>query len=117
MKKIVTQAGKFGPYNTVEVLADRYHVDGADLPFTVVGQGEISDVVDGDFPPVIALPPYDEAAEAVREQRNINLTKSDWTQVADAPVNKQAWATYRQSLRDIPSQPGFPWEVVWPVKP
>ena len=50
MKKIVTATGKFGPYNSVEVLEDRYHVDGADLPFTVIGQGEISDVVDGDFP-------------------------------------------------------------------
>jgi len=55
MKKITTAAGKFGPYESVEVLEDRYRVDGpSDLPFTVVGQGEISDVMDGDFPP----PPY-----------------------------------------------------------
>ena len=55
MKKITTAAGKFGPYNSVEVLEDRYRVDGpSDLPFTVVGQGEITDAVDGDFPP----PPY-----------------------------------------------------------
>jgi len=52
MKKITTVVGKFGPYNSVVILEDRYHVDGADLPFTVVGQGEISDVVDNDFPPV-----------------------------------------------------------------
>ena len=52
MKKITTFVDKFGPYETVEVLEDRYRVDGpADLPFTVIGQGEISDVVDGDFPP------------------------------------------------------------------
>lgn len=56
MKKIITAAGKFGPYESVEVLEDRYRVDGpSDLPFTVVGQGEITDVVDGDFPPP---PPY-----------------------------------------------------------
>lgn len=55
MKKITTAAGKFGPYESVEVLEDRYRVDGpSDLPFTVVGQGEITDAVDGDFPP----PPY-----------------------------------------------------------
>jgi hypothetical protein len=55
MKKIITAAGKFGPYESVEVLEDRYRVDGpSDLPFTVVGQGEITDAVDGDFPP----PPY-----------------------------------------------------------
>jgi len=55
MKKITTAAGKFGPYTSVEVFEDRYRVDGpSDLPFTVIGQGEISDAVDGDFPP----PPY-----------------------------------------------------------
>lgn len=61
MKKIVTLVGKFGPYNKVEVMSDRYRVeDAADLPFTVIGQGEISDVVDGDFPepePVVVETP------------------------------------------------------------
>ncbi|WP_199750779.1 MULTISPECIES: tail fiber assembly protein [Gemmobacter] len=48
------------------------------------------------------------------------LSDSDWTQLADAPLTpaKQAqWATYRQELRDIPSQPGYPGSVSWPVKP
>jgi hypothetical protein len=58
MKKITTATGKFGPYNSIEILSDRFHVDGGDLPFTVIGQGEITDVVDGDFPP--PPPPYDE---------------------------------------------------------
>ena len=58
MKKIITASGKFGPYKSVEVLEDRYRVDGpSDLPFTVIGQGEISDVVDGDFPPVPYVAP------------------------------------------------------------
>jgi hypothetical protein len=62
MKKITTSAGKFGPYEAVEVLEDRYRVDGpADLPFTVIGQGEISDVVDGDFPPPSVTAPVVEA--------------------------------------------------------
>jgi hypothetical protein len=43
MKKITTQSAVFGPYNEVEVLDDRYRVDGADLPFTVIGTGVISD--------------------------------------------------------------------------
>ncbi len=55
-------------------------------------------------------------AEA-RAQRNQLLTASDWTQVDDAPVDKAAWATYRQTLRDIPQQGGFPTIVTWPVKP
>lgn len=53
----------------------------------------------------------------VREQRNRLLAESDWTQVSDAPVDKTAWATYRQGLRDITAQAGFPWEVTWPTKP
>ena len=50
MKKITTSIGVFGPFNSVKVWEDRYHCDGGDYPFTVVGQGNISDVVDGDFP-------------------------------------------------------------------
>lgn len=53
----------------------------------------------------------------VRSTRNARLAACDWTQVADSPVDKAAWATYRQELRDITSQPGFPWEITWPVAP
>lgn len=54
-------------------------------------------------------------SESVRLERNLKLTASDWTQVADAPVDKNAWATYRQALRDITTQDGFPYNIVWPV--
>lgn len=56
-------------------------------------------------------------ASAVRAERNRRLTESDWTQVADAPVDQAAWAAYRQALRDLTAQPGFPWEVTWPDAP
>ena len=56
-------------------------------------------------------------AKSVREDRNRRLSETDWTQLDDAPVDKTAWATYRQALRDIPAQSGFPWEVTWPAKP
>lgn len=55
MKKITINGVNYGAYNTIEVLDDRYRCDGADLPFSVVGQGVISDTVDGDFPPAISL--------------------------------------------------------------
>lgn len=58
-----------------------------------------------------------EAGNAVRSQRDRLLSSCDWTQVADAPVNKTAWAAYRQELRDIPSQAGFPGNVIWPSQP
>ena len=56
-------------------------------------------------------------ADSVRKQRNEKLSECDWTQVNDAPVNKTAWATYRQALRDITAQSGFPWTVEWPASP
>jgi hypothetical protein len=56
-------------------------------------------------------------ADQVRGERYGLISESDWTQLPDTPVNKEAWATYRQALRDIPQQPGFPWSVTWPIKP
>ena len=61
--------------------------------------------------------PVAQLAEEVRDKRNALLTASDWTQIADAPVDQTAWATYRQALRDITDQDGFPETVVWPVEP
>lgn len=58
-----------------------------------------------------------EQAKAVRQQRGEKLKETDWTQVADAPVDKALWATYRQALRDVTTQEGFPWTVTWPVEP
>ena len=59
----------------------------------------------------------DRAAAEIRTERDTKLTESDWTQVADVPVDQAAWATYRQALRDIPEQSGFPNEVNWPTEP
>ena len=56
-------------------------------------------------------------AAATRADRNQRLANSDWTQLSDAPVDKTAWAAYRQALRDITAQAGFPWDVQWPDKP
>jgi hypothetical protein len=56
-------------------------------------------------------------AASQRAERNRRIAECDWTQVADSPVDKQAWAVYRQALRDLPSQAGFPWDVVWPTQP
>ena len=56
-------------------------------------------------------------AVAVRKQRDEKLAECDWTQVEDSPVDKTVWASYRQALRDITAQSGFPWTVEWPAKP
>jgi len=56
-------------------------------------------------------------AEAMRRQRTEKLKDSDWTQIADSTADKTAWATYRQALRDITTQSGFPWDITWPDAP
>ena len=58
-----------------------------------------------------------EQAKLVRADRASRLAECDWTQLADAPVDNLSWAVYRQALRDIPTQAGFPWNITWPVKP
>lgn len=59
-------------------------------------------------------------AEEVRSVRNKLLEEIDWTQTIDAPISAKSRSvlrTYRQKLRDITEQDGFPYEVEWPVKP
>lgn len=56
-------------------------------------------------------------ATNVRQDRNERLADCDWTQLPDAPVDAAVWATYRQALRDVTSQSGFPWNVTWPSPP
>lgn len=55
--------------------------------------------------------------KALRSERNTRLSASDWTQVVDAPIDQSAWATYRQALRDLPSNTVDPFNPVWPTKP
>lgn len=56
-------------------------------------------------------------AASQRAYRNTLLTDSDWTQLSDSPADTLAWATYRQALRDVTAQAGFPWDIAWPEKP
>jgi len=56
----------------------------------------------------------------VRAERDRLLVESDWTQMPDSPLNgeqKNAWADYRQELRDLPQSFATPDEVVWPTAP
>jgi hypothetical protein len=55
-------------------------------------------------------------AEEIRIERNAKLALSDWRMLSDMP-SSTSWAAYRQSLRDIPLQVGFPWEITWPQEP
>jgi hypothetical protein len=53
-----------------------------------------------------------------RHERNVLLAQTDWTQAKDISNEmSNLWAPYRQALRDVPEQPGFPWDVSWPEAP
>lgn len=59
----------------------------------------------------------DDLANEARQRRNSLLAKSDWTQMPDAPADKDAWAAYRQALRDVTGQAGWPHDIEWPAPP
>lgn len=59
-------------------------------------------------------------ADEVREKRDLLLQECDWTQLSDVPLDsvlKQEWIDYRAELRNVTSQEGFPFNVVFPIKP
>jgi len=60
--------------------------------------------------------PQDQAEDAVRNQRNRLLSDTDWMALSDNTMTPE-WASYRQALRDITAQEGFPYSVIWPTKP
>ena len=78
------------------------------MAYTVMVEPKTQEELDAD---------YQAKAAAVRTQRNRLLSECDWTQLADAQVDKVAWGAYRQALRDVPSQDGFPDTITWPDKP
>lgn len=61
--------------------------------------------------------PLEKADSNVRNKRDKLLYECDWTQLPDAPVDAAAWAVYRQELRNVPQQEGFPYSVIWPTPP
>jgi len=78
-------------------------------------------------PVAVARPAPDagQLAIRIRAARDAKLTTCDWTQLTDSPLSaeaKAAWTVYRQALRDITAQEGFPWDgeisaVPWPAMP
>jgi len=63
-----------------------------------------------------ALNPYTPTEQEIRQRRNSLLVETDWWAVADRTMT-QAEIDYRQALRDVPAQAGFPENVTWPTKP
>jgi hypothetical protein len=59
----------------------------------------------------------DQKWEQIRLWRNAELVATDWAMISDAPTDKEAWAGYRQALRDLPAQGGLADAAVFPVRP
>lgn len=91
-----------------------YDQDQQDLIAEAEADADMVDIT-GSWPP--AVDPSSIKSAKARAQRDALLAQSDWTQVADAPVDQAAWSAYRQALRDVPQQSGFPDNVIWPTKP
>ena len=98
--------------NTIEVLS----LDFMDNLVDAELGGKIGDNWDGTTfsSPTVSL---DDVAADARQERNNLLAATDWTAMSDAPTQATAMTTYRQALRDITSQSGWPTTINWPTKP
>ena len=67
----------------------------------------------------LSNPTPEEKASVIRQQRDAMLSETDYLMMPDYPMSELArenLKVYRQALRDVPEQPGFPNSVVWPIK-
>lgn len=111
------KAAKVDPHGVVVdvILVDDYIPDGYQIVDVAIGVGQsLADVV------------RQQTEDAVRAERDKLLADTDWIVTKAIEQNAQdgfgvqipvVWLDYRQALRDIPQQPGFPDNVTWPTKP
>jgi hypothetical protein len=62
----------------------------------------------------------EQQAKAIRAERDSKLAECDWRVIKAIESNQPQdfeWAAYRQALRDVPTQAGFPLAVIWPQEP
>ena len=84
-----------------------------------INNNDLLSLIGADFAAYVA-PTSDETNAAlaadVRADRNARLAATDWMASQDVTMSDE-WRTYRQELRDVPSQAGFPTTVTWPTAP
>lgn len=88
------------------------------LLFAGQAAGKIIVVDENNLPALADVPPpsNDQLAKQARLKRSSLLAQSDWTQLSDVKADP-AWQVYRQALRDVTKQEGFPNSIVWPEEP
>jgi hypothetical protein len=114
-------AEEFGAYPVQSTRQPDYDYT-VNLSSTAIKQGDqwVEEWISTPATPEEIAERTDNKAAEVRSIRNQKLAACDWTQLADSPLDpdgKAAWALYRETLRMIPQQTGFPWNVQWPPEP
>lgn len=110
-------AGCFVYYGEVDV-GSQYHNLATDAPAdmgTPPDEGYEFDYTTKTWQPNLAY-----LFHITKDRRDQLLTESDWTQLPRSPLTveqQEIWAAYRQELRDVPQQAGFPLTIVWPTPP
>jgi len=123
MKKLIkADSNVVGYFKEITEQANGYLCDGAEYQFTVVGTCTIEDY-NGELPD---RRDPEQVAKQIREERDKKLIESDWVTVKAVDQNvqdslgiqiPQVWLDYRQALRDISDQDGFPLDIIWPEQP
>ena len=120
--KVINNEIAVGPQSSRGGSEDWYIYEGVH-PHDAAYNEKITISIDGDVATgTFVVDPDIEAfaEEFERGERNRLLAACDWTQVPDSPLSsddKAAWAAYRTELRNVPSQTGFPTNIVWPTPP
>jgi hypothetical protein len=100
--------------NPLSIFAPEYATRFIQAPDNVTHNWKFDGVA---FTPPDPVPVVEKALQ-VRGERDYLLSLTDWTQAKDIPnAISSTWVPYRQALRDIPQQPGFPDNVQWPSRP
>jgi len=90
----------------------RYHAtSNGNIPFTAEEEAEW-DAMEAEYTANADA----RAAAEVRAERDSRLAKTDWRACSDLTLSTE-WTNYRQALRDVPAQDGFPHTVTWPDEP
>lgn len=115
----LVQTTKRDPMPHKEVIRLKTEEDATDPITGEVDQAQVGQPIYGNrwfIGHTVENKPQDQAETAVRNQRNRLLSDTDWMALSDNTITPER-ATYRQALRDITDQEGFPYSVEWPIKP
>ena len=125
---VLVEGGEIKDGPGSEKIDDRYieYIQLINVPPGVVATQATIEIIDGRCVRTISAatsgPMIELERTVARSKRDRLLAESDWTDTLSAKTRLgdalyNAWQDYRQILRDVPQQPGFPWNIAWPEPP